>query len=234
MKTGRLLTVLIFSTMLAAPAWGQRLLKNQPKYDRRIVHFGFCIGVNYYDFQVRPIEDLAALGGYYSVETDVAPGYTIGIISNLRLARFLDLRFIPSFAATTRTLKFDVIEPSTQERQIVTREVESSYIEFPFELKYKSQRIDNYRLYVLGGIKYNMDLASNEDSEDDRIFKITSSDLFYEFGFGVDIYFEYFKFSPQIKASFGFANLLVQDDTFLVEGIDLLQSRSILINFTFE
>jgi len=234
MNARRLLITLIFTLVIFTQAIGQRALQNQPRYDRRIIHFGFSIGINYYDFQARPMEDLGALEGYYSIETVTRPGYTIGIISNLRLARFLDLRFIPSFASTTRTLKFDVIEPLSGDRQIVTRDVESSYIEFPFELKYKSERIDNYRLYVLGGFKYNLDLASNEDAEDDRIFKIKSNDLFYEVGFGVDIYFEYFKFSPQIKASFGFANLLVQDDTFYVEGIDILQSRAILINFTFE
>ncbi len=233
-KAFKLLTTFLLSLLVSRSALGQHPLKNQPKYDRRIIHFGFCLGLNYFDFQVRPVEDLATLNGYYSIQTEGAPSYTIGIISNLRLARFFDLRFIPSFAAANRTLKFDVIEPFSKDRQVITREMESSYIEFPFELKYKSKRIDNYRLYVLGGIKYNLDLLSKENAEDDRIFKIKSSDLFYEFGFGVDIYFEYFKFSPEIKAFFGFANLLVEDETFYVEGVDILYSRSFLINLTFE
>lgn len=212
----------------------QRLPKNQPKYDQKPIHFGFSIGFNFFDFHIQEIEDLAALEGYYSMRSEVTPGYTIRIISNLRLADYWDLRFTPGFAATERTLYFDVIEPISEERQEVIRKIESSYIEMPLELKWKSERIENYRLYVLGGAKYNIDLASKQDVDDDRVFKIKRNDLSYEFGFGVDIYFEFFKFSPQIKASWGFADLMVRDGTFYVEGIESLQTRALLLNFTFE
>ena len=86
----------------------------------------------------------------------------------------------------------------------------------------------------MGGIKHSLDLASKKDVEDDNIFKIENNDLAVEFGVGLDFYFEYFKFSPQLKTSFGVANLLVEDGTLFVEGLDGLYSRSILINFTFE
>ncbi len=212
----------------------QRLPKNQPNFDKKPIHFGFSIGINYFDFNIEEIADLANLPEYYSVSSNVSPSYTIRIISNLRLADYLDLRFNPGFAATERSLTFDLVEPISQVRQKVTRKIESSYIELPVELKWKSERIRNYRLYVTGGGKYNIDLASKEDVQDDRIFKLAKRDFAYEFGFGVDIYFEYFKFSPQIIASWGVSDLMVQDGTFYVEGIHRLQTRSILINFTFE
>ena len=101
-------------------------------------------------------------------------------------------------------------------------------------MKYRSKRVDNYGLYVTTGFKYNLDLSSNENVEDDRLFKIRGNDLGYELGFGIDMYFEFFKFSPQIKATFGVNNLLVQDGTFYVEGIERLETRAILLNFTFE
>ena len=87
---------------------------------------------------------------------------------------------------------------------------------------------------MLGGIQYNLDLASKEKVEDDTIFKIARNNVAWEAGVGIDIYFEYFKFSPQLKAQFGVNNILVQDGTLPVTGIDVLLSRSILINFTFE
>lgn len=114
------------------------------------------------------------------------------------------------------------------------RKIGSSFIEMPLRLKWKSERINNYRLYVLSGLKYDLDLASKENVKDNRIFKLTHNDISYEFGFGVDIYFEYFKFSPQIIGTWGFHNLMVRDGTFLVDGIDRLETRAILINFTFE
>ncbi len=230
MKKAILLLLLLVSVI----GYGQRLPKNLPKYDQKPIHFGFSIGLNYSDFHIQEIEDLAALQGYYGVKSEVNPGYTIHIISNLRLSDYWDLRFTPGFSTCERTLLFDVIEPLSEERTEVIRKIESSYIEAPFHLKWKSQRINNYRLYVLGGIKYNIDLASKQDIDDDRVFKIKRNDMMYEFGFGFDVYFEFFKFSPQIKASWGVSDLMVDDETFYIQGIERLETRSILINFTFE
>ena len=223
--------VMVLSVFCAA---GQNKLKNQPKYDRKPLHFGFSLGLNYYDFHIQEIKDLAALDGYYHVQSAVSPGYTIRIISNLRLGDFWDLRFCPGFAATERELIFDIVDPDTDTRGMVSRTIESSFIELPVLLKWKSERVNNYRMYVLGGAKYNLDLSSKEDVVDDRIFKLRQNDLFYEFGVGIDIYFEFFKFSPQIVGSWGFADLMVDDGTFFIEGIHRLESRSIMINFTFE
>lgn len=212
----------------------QRKLLNQPTYDQRPVHFGFSVGMNYYDFRIETIDQLGALNGYYSVRTVVEPGYTISIISNLRLGKYFDLRFNPGFASTVRKLQFDILEPFTQERLLAEREIESSFLEFPLELKFKSQRVNNYRLYLTVGGKYSLDLSSDEDIEDDRVFKLRSNEYAYELGFGIDIYFEYFKFSPQIKGIFGLSNMLVDDDTFLVEGLQSIRTRAILLNLTFE
>jgi len=166
--------------------------------------------------------------------TDVSPGYSIGIVSNLRLNNYFDLRFIPTFSATVRRLYVEMDNPLNGEYGIFEYEIESSFIQFPFELKFKSERINNHRWYVLGGIQYNLDLASKEKVEDDTIFKIARNNVAWEAGVGIDIYFEYFKFSPQLKAQFGINNILVEDGTLPVSAIDVLLSRSILINFTFE
>lgn len=220
--------------LLPLIAGAQTRPQNQPRYDRKPLHFGFSLGINFYDFHHQYIEDLNAIEGYYSVESVVNPGYTIRIISNLRLGDFWDLRFTPGFAATERILLFDVIEPISGERQTVERRIESSFVEMPLTLKWKSERINNYRLYVTGGGKYNLDLSSNEKVDDDRIFKLRQNEFYYEFGFGFDFYFEFFKFSPEIIASFGVSDLNVDDGTFYVQGLHRLETRAILINFTFE
>lgn len=229
----RIWLITALSLLVSLSAFGQRRLQNQPKYDSRTLHFGFCLGLNWSDFKVET-KDLSTVPGYLSVRTGVHPGYNIGIISDLRLHENLSLRFIPSFATTQRDLYFTFRDTTTGEVEEQLREVESSYIELPFLLKFRSDRINNYRWYVMGGVKYNLDLASKENVDDDRIFKIKSKDFMYEVGIGLDFYFEYFKFSPQIKASFGMANLLVQDGTFPVAGLEALRTRCILINFTFE
>jgi len=107
-------------------------------------------------------------------------------------------------------------------------------MEAPFEVKFRGDRIDNYRWYLLGGFKYTFDLASKEDVEDDEFFKIAKADYGYELGIGIDFYFEYFKFSPQLRATFGLKDLLVEDGTVMVTGIRSIRTRAIMINLTFE
>ena len=227
---------LIILICLSLGATAQRkALKNNPKYDRKPLHFGFSVGLNYYNFKLQNIADLSSeLPGFYNVKSSTAPGYSIYIISNLRLSDHWDFRFNPGFATSVRTLEFDVVNPFTEKRGTVTRDIESSFLEFPFHFKFRSDRVGNYNLHLLAGPKFSIDLASDEDVVDDRVFKLKGNDISYEIGFGTDIYFEYFKFSPQIIASFGLSNTRVQDDTFLAAGIESIQTRAILINFTFE
>lgn len=229
-----LFPLLLLCLSFAATAQ-RKALKNNPKYDRKPLHFGFSIGINYYDFRLQRLADLSTdLPGYFDVRSSTAPGYTISIISNLRLGDHWDFRFNPGFTSTIRSLEFDIINPFTGRRTAVSRDIESSFLEFPFHFKFKSDRVGNYRLHLIAGPKYAIDLASDEDVVDDRVFKIKSNDLSYEIGFGTDIYFEYFKFSPQIIASFGINNTRVEDDTFLAAGLESIHTRAILINFTFE
>lgn len=215
-------------------SFGQNGTLNQRLYDQKPIHFGFYVGVNMTDFQLRTKEDLSAIPGFYGVTSEVSPGYSIGIISDLRLGHNLNFRAMPSFVNTERKLYFDMEDPLTGRREIQERLIESSLIQANFELKLKTDRIENHRWYVLGGLTYSYDLASKKDVDDDLIFKLNSSDLSYDFGVGMDIYFEYFKLSPQIKASFGFYDLTVQDGTVPVSGLESTRTRAILFCFTFE
>lgn len=225
--------ILILSILFGGTTYSQRIL-NMPTYTSKPYHFGFYLGVNWYNFHIRHKPNLDDYPGYYSTLTRVDPGYHVGIISDLRLANHLNLRFNPAFVATVRRLEIDTYNPNFLRRQVYVKDVESSFVELPFELKFSSKRIHNYLVYLTAGMRYNIDLASQEDVLDDELFKIRRNDLAYEVGFGIDIFFEYFKMSPQIKAGFGFANLLVNDGSVYVNNIDKIYTRSVLFCITFE
>jgi len=215
--------------------WAQsRYVQNQPTYQSKPYHFGFYIGLNYYDFLIDHEGDLGNYPNFKAAITQVSPGYHVGIISDLRLAHYLNLRFNPTFSTMVRRIEFDAFNPNFNRRDIYLKEIESSFVELPIELKFSSKRIANYNWYVLGGIRYNIDLASQEKVQDDEIFKLTNNDFSYEFGIGIDIYFEFFKMSPQLKAGWGMANLLVDDGSVYVEHIDRITTRSLLFAITFE
>jgi hypothetical protein len=127
----------------------------------------------------------------------------------------------------------DTLHPS---RTSVTKTIESTYLEFPIDLKFKSNRINNYRIYVLGGFKYGIDMISQAkvESKDKDFVKLKRNDLGYEVGLGFDFYLVYFKFSPEIKMFNGLDNLLVQDGRRYSRPLKGLYSRIFLVSFNFE
>ena len=169
-----------------------------------------------------------------SLHTKSQKGFNLGIVSNLRLGKYTDLRFIPTLVFGERHLEYGFIDSNTTSDKI--KRIESTLIDFPVYIKYKSERYNNFRTYVLGGLKYSMDIASQDaiDDEGQEIVKLTKNDLMGEVGFGIDFYLEYFKFSPQIKLSYGFVNLITKDETVYSKSINRLSTNGWMLSFTFE
>jgi len=86
-------------------------------------------------------------------------------------------------------------------------------------------------------LKYTHDLASIElGVGEDILARVARNDVHYEFGVGFDHYFYYFKFSTEVKASFGLTNLIREGEAGqqYFNSIDRLNARSIMVSFTFE
>jgi len=209
--------------------------ENLRKYDRQWIHFGFLLGLNNSDFNVHLDPDIKSLNSIYVVEATAGSGFTLGIVSNLRLGRFFDLRSIPSLSFTQRTVSFTTLDAG--KFVIIDKSIESTFLEFPLTLKYKSVRINNGRAFILGGLRYTLDLASQKDTEldDDGLLKLNKNDFLYEIGFGMDFYLQYFKFSPVIMLSLGLNNMLIkEEDDIFSAAIDRLTSKIVQFAITFE
>jgi hypothetical protein len=209
---------------------------NLPKYDRAKIHFGFILGLNISKFKVEPVGDLRIRDTIYSIVPRGTSGLNLGIISNLKLGEHFDLRFIPALAFTQRNLEYSMVyTDSNFSRETITKQVESTYLEFPFYLKFKSTRIDNYRVYVLLGWKYGIDMVSQAKvlAKDKEIVKLKKHDNGYEIGVGFDFYMTYFKFSPELKMYNGLTNLLVQDGRRFSSPLNGLYSKAFVISFRF-
>ena len=91
--------------------------------------------------------------------------------------------------------------------------VQATSIEFPLALKLKSERIQDFRAYMIAGIKYTEAIGAKKNDPQtnplDAIVLNKNGFGSYEVGLGCDIYFEYFKLSPEIKLSNSFGNLLI-------------------------
>ena len=66
---------------------------------------------------------------------------------------------------------------------------------------------------------------------------MTNNTFYYEVGFGIDLYLPYFKFSPSIRGVFALSDELVRDEdpnSLYTSNIEVMQSRGIFLNFTFQ
>lgn len=223
---------------LAFPLWAsaQRVrIQNLPKYDLKPYHFGFALAANKMDFSIKPVDNFNSLDSVMVIESQPQWGFNIGIISNLRLGQSMDLRFIPTLSFGDRILNYSLVENDTF-RITRPKKIESTFIDFPLILKYKSQRMNNARAYVLTGFRYSIDLASQAKKIDRKkdLVKLKQNDMLFEFGVGFDFYLTNFKFATEIKMAYGIRDLLERDNSVYTKSIKRLNSKIFQISFLFE
>ncbi len=204
---------------------------NYQQFEHKKVYFGIMLGYNTSDFKLTHSKEFMESDSIFVINSKRGPGFNLGIISNLKLGKYFDVRFVPTLAFAEKNLEFDMIGDT-----LARRTIESIYMEFPVSLRFKSQPIGDMRIYVLGGVKYGMDFASNAEKRkaEDQI-TIGQHDISYEYGLGFQFFFPMFIFSPELKISHGLFNLHVTNEQLnLARGIDKLFSRTFLISLQFE
>ncbi|WP_299162743.1 porin family protein [uncultured Tenacibaculum sp.] len=212
----------------------QEKVLNLPSFDKPLFHYGFYLGLNSNGYKVgyKP-------SGFNNAEIEVksSVGFNVGLIADLRLHNNVNLRFEPGLMSNTKTLTFKHIVGSDN---VKTREVGATYLHLPLILKLSTNRLNNIRPYVLGGISYDYNFSSNENNSDDNFageFRTTTSNLMYELGVGVDFYFSYFKFSPSIRGVFAVNNEVKYDNkspSQWTDPIDFLGTRGVFLHLSFE
>jgi hypothetical protein len=228
---------LIISLLIMNSLSGQKLKpKNESWYDEKLIHFGFSLGVNTMDFNITPSQTYFAADSLYADVSKLNPGINIQIITNMRLGKYFDLRFLPGVSFGQRIVKYYKNQVIYNDQQ----RLESSFLEFPLLVKYKGERLNNIRPYVIGGLNYRYDLAGKKEFDDEKpvYIRLKRPDLYYEFGGGFDFYLTYFKMSVELKLSNGIGNVLIDDPApghpEYFNAIDKMRSQIWVLAFHFE
>jgi len=202
---------------------------NLENFDKQRVYWGYFLGFSNFDFKVdykTPGQDINVVGN---------TGFNVGLVGVLRLQEYVELRFEPGLYYASRTLTYQGFTSDVD----ALREVKATYIDFPLLVKFSALRTGNVRPYLVGGVSATLNLSSNSKSKDDNSeqrFRVKPWTQYYQLGFGIDLYFEYFKFSPSIRGVFGFNDELIRDDdpnSPWTGNIESMKTRAVLINFTF-
>jgi len=232
--------ILVFSVALISNVYGQREhSKNLAKFDHRFMHFGFLLGINSANFVLTRLPETSpGADSLFVLDAKPSTGFNLGIISAMHLSEAFSLRFTPNlaFAARTLTYNFETYEGPKKYSKII----ESTLINLPLGIKYKSVRLNNFSAYILVGGAYSIDLASNVGNENNSnkasevVVAIKRHDFQAEIAFGTDFYLEYFKFGIEFKMSYGFKDLIDHDNAQFTDPIDKLKSKIFLLSLTFE
>ena len=210
--------------------------KNVSWYDDKILHFGFSVGLNTMDFNITPSEANMKVDSLYPNVSALNPGINIQIISDFKPAENFDIRFLPGVSFGERVVSFykNKVLVNSEQR------LESSFLEFPLLLKYKGMRLNNVRPYLIGGLNYRYDLAGKKEYDSDKpiYLRLQRSDLYCEFGTGMDFYLPYFKLSVELKVSQGLRDVLVHDPASghpqYANAIEKMKSQIWVVAFHFE
>lgn len=235
---------LILSGMLACLAFKAQAqyqsgvkMENLPNFDLRKFHFGFLLSYNNSDFHIKQDPLTPFRDSLMVLDHLRQPGFNLGIVASMNLNKNLSLRFLPGLSFQERILQYQFRQPDG--RSITYRKpVESTYLEFPLLVKFRSDRINNFAVYTLAGGKGSIDMASQKDVDqtldDEVVIKLARFDYSVEVGAGVDFFLTYFKFGIELKHGIGIPNILLDDGTRFSRPIESLRSKTWVLTFTFE
>jgi len=208
---------------------------NLPNYDNRWLHYGFSIGIHTSGYRVQYADAFAtpAFDSLHSVMPAHTFGFSLGLIANLRLAEYLDLRINPEVVFYENRVDYNYVRAgqSFVDEQIV----ETTFVEFPVLFKYKSMRRGNTRMYLIGGIEPGIEATGKKEEQDnsDRLL-VNGTNLSLQIGFGLDVYFPLFKFAPEIRFSRGLLNMKNERENPYGTPIQHLATNTVTLYLLFE
>lgn len=224
----------LMTVLLAGAAQGQ----TTHYFDQRPFNLGFTMGlaVASYDMTSQ-INQVDPSTGRVVVQVDMIskPGIYLGLITNLKLADHWDVRFMPSVSLEERDFLFYFDSTSTNKEPVVRKKIESSNLNLPFTIKFKSDFYRNTRVFVQFGIQPSFNLASSKKVRNDpELLKTQSFDTAVLASVGIDLYGEKLKLSPELRFTRGLGNLYVPTRTRFPQAISDLFSQLLVININFE
>jgi hypothetical protein len=217
--------------LIASGAFAQEKELYLTDHDSKPYYFGITLGANVASFHIEHHPRFLQYDSVYTVNPEYTAGFQLGLLATARISNRFEVRFNPQLLFTDRGLTYklkytDLFEKSDS----VTKKIESVITTFPLQIKFFSDRIGNFRVYMLGGVKADIDLASNARAKRaEELVKIQKYDFGIEAGIGFNFYFPSFILSPEIKISNGFKNIHSRDENLKYSNVlDRITSRMIV------
>lgn len=204
-------------------------------YDNKPIHFGFMISHASTNFLLgAPIQNLsnAAPRLALNASSPKTSGFQIGGTVNYAYDKHYEIRSGLNIALYERQIQFNEITPTgTSPTSTFVRE--STWLEIPVNLKYRSLRRKNHRVYILGGFKLGIEANVKRTVEQ---VQAKTTDVALEYGFGFEKFYKFFKFNPELKFSHGVTNAYLSPlgGSPLLSRLNQFNSHTVSLIFYFE
>ena len=228
------LQVLTGLVVLLLPRGAKAQYQNMPDHDDKPYYFGITLGFNQAYLKLTHTPYFLQQDTILVASPSKSDGFNLGLLANLRLNKRFDLRFNPELIFAENNLNFVVSQNGNT--STVTKNIESVLASLPLQIKFKSDRINNFRVYTIAGLKIDDDLASNANlRKAEDMIQLKPIDVGYEVGFGFEFFLPSFIFSPELKISNGFGNIHQPNPQLNYSNvIDQLNSRMIIFSIHIE
>jgi hypothetical protein len=190
---------------IGASTYAQKRVQNLLYEDLKPYHLGLLVGIHTQDLILKHSGVVDVDGNqWYGSVNNYEPGFSVGVVGDLRLSENFSLRTTPSihFGSKALTLYSDMPNVTPVETNI-----RSNYFLIPLSLRYRGARTDNYRPYFLSGFSAGLDMGRDKMQP----ILLNPINLYWEFGFGMDCYMPYFKLVPELKFCLGLGDVLIHD-----------------------
>ncbi|HYE54127.1 MAG TPA: porin family protein [Chitinophagaceae bacterium] len=210
---------------------------NLPNHDDKRYHIGIIIMGASSRFQMSQHPRFLENDSVLVSNPENSVGVGIGGLHTFRLNHRFSARVVfPQLLFVNKSIRYHLTYPGSGETREMSKNIESILLGLPIQLKFQSDRIGNFRVYMVGGVKFEYDLASKAAARNaEDLIKLRSTDFGVEAGIGFNFYMPFFILSPELKISNGLSNSHSRDPNLkFSSAVDKLNSRMIVFSLIFE
>lgn len=200
----------------------------------RFLNYGFFIGFSSTKFIAQFADSIGTslTSNSDQVARLITPkssvGFSLGFVMNFNLDETWAVRLLPTYSIYERNIDYLFADSSS-----TTVTVATNMVEIPLMLKYRSQLRGTKGMYLVAGVKPAFSVSAQK-AEDQEIVRVSNTNISLEYGFGFDVHFSFFRFSPELRFSHGLGNMLIQDSNRLTKSIRTLLTHNVSFILHFE
>ncbi len=233
-----IVSILILSTsILQAQLW-----KNFLNHDENS-SFPFYFGLNF--SYVNSSLNITKSPYFYQSDTVLSAlaknssGFGIGLVAAYRISKRFQIRTTPqlvlgsgySFSYTVRNGP-----PGSNLPPITVDQTQPTIsVSFPVEIKFSSDRIKNFRMYMFTGVNNSIDFSNNRVSISQNALRFKPYNFSLTGGFGANFYLPYVTISPEVRFGYGLTNIHQHDPTVIFSQVlDQITIRTVSFSILLE